>query len=70
MFPLQVKDDAKPYQVPPRCGVYAPQEPFKRVRKATRTTSAGITGVGEMSDVTALSWYPNLLAQCNYVYTL
>ena len=36
-FSLQVKDSAKPYQVPNKCVVYALQEPFKIAGKATRT---------------------------------
>ena len=28
-FSLQLKPDSKPYQVPPRCVVYALQKPFK-----------------------------------------
>ena len=29
-FSLQVKDDMKPYQMPPRCITYVLQEPFKK----------------------------------------
>ena len=35
---LQVNDDAKWYQVPPRCMAYALQEPFKKNCKDYKNT--------------------------------
>ena len=29
-FSLQIKDDAKSYQMLPRCGTYVQQQPFKK----------------------------------------
>ena len=49
-FLLKVKENAKPYQVPPRCVAYTLQEPFKRVRKTTTKVNTGATRVDETGE--------------------